>query len=1783
MEAKAVTSGMTAMPRRSREHRSTKNVETIQEASDSQLDIASTSKNSKAGILSSSDALLHRKDLGDSSNLRRSSRVCRSSQMSKVAFSSKTLEARANGAKVLMHGVSDISPASSSGKTPAVIGVASEVLKLWVNVEAGQGASSLVQPSHVANSNETSTPLGSGCTSDAAGQPNGRPLRGRPRGRHVTPAKKIARRAKRLQEVPLSESDGPRILGRRIKIFWRDENRWFYGVVKAYNRGRRSHKIVYDDKEEEWVKLHEEIFKLQVLEGEVFGEQQQAAAAAAQPAQVASIFAKNVSSIEKGRNMNHQEFSSGEIAGSANGGIQASALTNSTHVPPSLLQGSESSLELPGVRFDGEFRDQGSSIRDDAFNTRAIQESEDALPMVCENVDPEDPYAIDHTSISDSLVMFMRSKQNLAESRKVPATSGVMPPSQPAAVGASSIEVFSSVEPVVGNEVKGHLETSDVSPPSPDATEILADHLSSEGCTTEERRAPEGIFFEDEKSSFDSESLDSAKGGDVDSTPESVKQNLLDACESSEVGGVPGTGQGRGVCESGENFGLSNVALSSTDLVVCVRGKEKRVSLESRENHGQNPCSDIVEIGNRVAECFVCREVGVYLGGSASMKGPASKIKSVPKFLVGNNFCDIRQLRSTRLLRNERFISRYIGTNLVNVDCTIARHHLPSWWSDLGNVWRIVPYLTLFVAVVLESGCSQENPCAAEFGMKGPSSTRGSLSVFNIGHTCFSPSLGTAKLVLNGARTSLNGSNGRLLLQQDHDLEVLRGHVEVNRSSSESLCAKGVTFFAQPCEPALVEQPCDPVLVDQACEPMLVERAALSVVRPVLEDLDRGGERSHQEGFIEINDGSFPRNDEVVAFESHPAAPRTYCAENDARDTIVGVEAGSAGGLTEVQIGIAVDGEEDSTIACWRSWASVKRGFSQITPDEMRSYGLGTVSRLLDSELGSIALTKRQKVHVESLSSTDFENGNDDGTKNTLLVGCETNGDMNIRSVETKDSDSVLPRVNVLKLRKCSTGKGGWRIAGNSCVADRTVRQSGDGGEPMTPSSTADRKRPFSQCSEFNQLESPEENGHPGPFIKGSHTNGQDTFHADGANEVKVPVKGMWSNCEVSSINDASFNSRKRFKNGSTNSGSSDDSYAPHFRAEETCRSRNSTEHVYPDSVCHGCIANVLVVQNDRGWREYGASIELQSCHGQGWMLIISVRGENMYAYKAEQAIVTGTTNRHNHAIVWKGGKGWNLEFEDKKQWQVFKELHEECYRRNSKASSGRQIPIPGVRHIEDIAPRSPGCHFMRPNSRYICRVEDEVEMALGNSRVMYDMDSEDEQWLEQINTERANARGTLARPLIAEETLERLLDKLEKEAYLYQQEHKDMNLDPSDVAAESCNGLATQEVIKVIYSYWLDKRTRKGTPLVRQFQPPAWVLYQKQLQQWEQEIARLQLQHPSASMQQLTEDKKKPPLFAFCLRPRGLEAQHKLSKQKSHRKQALPGTAPRQWVGFGSMDGSLHSPRGRQYYTEPAHGLLPAPRRPGRPRLTEEVGANLNGSFNAIMREPATLSGAMSSMQLRNEAFNEYAHRRAGKNKKVGRKARRQRLLAAAQESRRKRLLMRSVGSGELHRQPDLALAAARARSTAEAARARAQALYAVADAAMHKAVAAVIAADALHAAELHENTEEEELPSKNRNLAVVPTYGSWRRAVPGSVLGGLGAKGIVNRQVLESDGEDALLPVASWSQELGAGLGTRLLNKDARVEDIISTRSVHARSPSINVGLGRTRGESTVAMLTR
>jgi len=651
---------------------------------------------------------------------------------------------------------------------------------------------------------------GVGGSPDAAGQPKGRLLRGRPRGRHVAPIKKIAKRAKRLQEVPLTESDGARILGRRIKVFWRDENKWFYGVVKAYNRGRKSHKIVYDDKEEEWLKLHEEKFKLQVLDGEVFGTQEQVVSR--QFAVVTGNGSKISSSIGKSNRVNESEHLNGEIAAaSANGGIQAIKLTS---VQPSSIREGENGLEYPGFCSDGDCREQGSSIKEAGFNVRAVEEFEGATPMVFESVDIEDPYAIDHTSISDSLVMFMRSKQSLADSRKVAATSGAVSSVQPVAVAANPTEVSPSLEPSLCNEAKDKIEISDVSLASSEARDVFCDLASSERCTFEERGAPEGISCEDGKGSVDSESLECAKGGDVDSTTESVdledpyaidhtsisdslgmfmrsKQSLAeprkvpatseavpsvqpaavavnpievspsvepplcnevkdefeisdvarassDACdafcdlassegcffereapegiscedgkgfvdtellESTKFGGVDattdsaklnapdflGSSDGGGLHwnglrnvdhEVGEDVDLSKADMSPLDVVLCDRAEEDDVRLETKDDHAHNASDDFEEFGNRAVKCTVCREVGSYLGkkhwvGSESSKGLASKKKSVPRSSPGSTHRDIRRSRLTWLVRTERYISRYIATNLVKIDCTIPGH-----------------------------------------------------------------------------------------------------------------------------------------------------------------------------------------------------------------------------------------------------------------------------------------------------------------------------------------------------------------------------------------------------------------------------------------------------------------------------------------------------------------------------------------------------------------------------------------------------------------------------------------------------------------------------------------------------------------------------------------------------------------------------------------------------------------------------------------------------------------------------------------------------------------------------------------------------------------------------------------------------------------------------------------------------------------------------------------------------------------------------------------------------
>jgi hypothetical protein len=75
------------------------------------------------------------------------------------------------------------------------------------------------------------------------------------------------------------------------------------------------------------------------------------------------------------------------------------------------------------------------------------------------------------------------------------------------------------------------------------------------------------------------------------------------------------------------------------------------------------------------------------------------------------------------------------------------------------------------------------------------------------------------------------------------------------------------------------------------------------------------------------------------------------------------------------------------------------------------------------------------------------------------------------------------------------------------------------------------------------------------------------------------------------------------------------------------------------------------------------------------------------------------------------------------------------------------------------------------------------------------------------------------------------------------------------------------------------------------------WMIYEQQLHNWESTVYRMQGSN-------VYQDKKLPPkpaLFAFCLRPRGLQIANKGPKQRSHKKLMSSGchTFPRGQEGF--------------------------------------------------------------------------------------------------------------------------------------------------------------------------------------------------------------------------------------------------------------------------------------------
>lgn len=320
------------------------------------------------------------------------------------------------------------------------------------------------------------------------------------------------------------------------------------------------------------------------------------------------------------------------------------------------------------------------------------------------------------------------------------------------------------------------------------------------------------------------------------------------------------------------------------------------------------------------------------------------------------------------------------------------------------------------------------------------------------------------------------------------------------------------------------------------------------------------------------------------------------------------------------------------------------------------------------------------------------------------------------------------------------------------------------------------------------------------------------------------------------------------------------------------------------------CVANVLITLGDRGWREFGAQVVLELFDHNEWRLAVKLSGTTKYSYKANQVLLPGSTNRHTHALMWKGGKDWILEFTDRSQWALFREMHEECYNRNIRAALVKNIPIPGVRLLEEIDDIETEAAFVRNSPKYFRQVESDVEMALDPSRILYDMDSDDEQWMLK-NQNSLEINGD-----ISEELFERTMDLFEKLAYAQQRD-----LFTSDEIDELMVGIGPRDVIKTIYEYWRQKRQRKGMPLIRHLQPPLWERYQHLVKEWELSVNKTNGAFSNGGHGKAAPNEK-PPMFAFCLKPRGLEVPNKGSKQRSQRRFSVSGQSHADHDGYHSF-----------------------------------------------------------------------------------------------------------------------------------------------------------------------------------------------------------------------------------------------------------------------------------------
>lgn len=237
------------------------------------------------------------------------------------------------------------------------------------------------------------------------------------------------------------------------------------------------------------------------------------------------------------------------------------------------------------------------------------------------------------------------------------------------------------------------------------------------------------------------------------------------------------------------------------------------------------------------------------------------------------------------------------------------------------------------------------------------------------------------------------------------------------------------------------------------------------------------------------------------------------------------------------------------------------------------------------------------------------------------------------------------------------------------------------------------------------------------------------------------------------------------------------------------------------------CSANIMVIEPDRCYREEGAVITMELSAAKQWILAVKIGGVRRFDLTAEKVMRPCSSNRVTHDIIWVGDSGWKLEFPDRQDWMIFKELYKECSDRNAQPPAVSIIPVPGVREVSGYAESNPP-KFARPVS-YITVKHDELARALARKTANYDMDCDDEEWLRSFNDQ-----SSLENNHLSVESFELLIDTFEKGFYCNPDDYSE-----EKAAISSCLNKEKKEFVEAVYSYWFKKRNQSRSSLIKIFQ----------------------------------------------------------------------------------------------------------------------------------------------------------------------------------------------------------------------------------------------------------------------------------------------------------------------------------------------------------------------------